>query len=95
MTNVMLNGGQYKKDTIIRMSLPEVRERLENLLTVTDEMIASSDKLQSTRLKTLTLSAQLKQQINELEEIVDKTENDLVSLNKNCKSQHGCRYSEY
>lgn len=64
------------------MSLPEVRERLENLLTVTDEMIASSDKLQSTRLKTLTLSAQLKQQINELEEIVDKTENDLVSLTK-------------
>ncbi len=68
------------------MSLPEVRERLENLLTVTDEMIASSDKLQSTRLKTLTLSAQLKQQINELEEIVDKTENDLVSLTKTAKA---------
>ncbi|PLX70062.1 MAG: hypothetical protein C0603_03745 [Denitrovibrio sp.] len=86
MTNVLLKGGEYKHNTIIRMSIPKIRERMEMLLTVTEEMIDSSDTLQATRLKVLDQQAQLATEILELETIVERTEKNLKALTKTAKT---------
>lgn len=85
-THTLLDGGDYKGENIYRMNNEQVRERLTTLLEVTEEMIASSGKLQEVRLKTLEMEIDLSSQISELETMVQETGAELKKLTKTAKA---------
>lgn len=84
--NTLLNGGQYKGLTVVRLKNEKLRERMRKLLVVTDEMIASSDRLQNIRLQTLEMELNLAKQIADLEKEVSVTEQELKKLTKAAKA---------
>jgi len=85
--NTLLNGGTYKSDALVKLNNKEVRERLTMLLDVTQQMIDSSDKLQTIRLLTIEQEQDLAKQIVELETDVAETESQLSSLTKSAKAK--------
>jgi len=84
-TKTLLEGGQYKKDFVVKLNNEEVIKRLNSLLEVNAQMVDESANLQTIRLKTLELEQKMAKQINELEKDVIDTEKELKVLTQNAK----------
>ncbi|PLX66347.1 MAG: hypothetical protein C0602_11835 [Denitrovibrio sp.] len=84
-TKTLIEGGQYKKDFVVKLNNEEVIKRLNSLLEVNAQMVDESANLQTIRLKTLELEQKMAKQINELEKDVIDTEKELKVLTQNAK----------
>jgi len=84
-TTVLLNGGKYKNDYVVKLSDQAVRDKMSSLLEVTAQMIESSGALQDIRLKTIEQEDMLTKQIKDLESQVDSTEKELKTLTLTAK----------
>jgi len=93
-TETLLNGGEYKGDYIVKMSDNGVRERMQMMIDVTNEMINSSDRLEKIRNNTLNLEIELKNDIKALEALVETTEKELKALTKTAKENMGAGIQE-
>lgn len=83
---VLLNGGDYKGEALVRMNIDEVRQKLNLLVEVTEQMISSSDELRTIRLKNIELEHSLTTQIDDLEKTVGTTAQELDVLNSTAQT---------